>query len=990
MRKHILKLLCAGLIGLASTYALVTMVTEDLSESSTGVESASPSIQKRIGQISKFAMGKAKDLYEKNLSFAENLIGNIQPANMTGVDEQAPVDYQPPASPHDNAKGNGPDGGGGSRGSDDDEDDEENPPPPPPPGNENGGGDNGSGGDTGGSGGGGSGGGGSGGGGSGGGGSGGGSSGGGSGSGGSGSGNNGNGNGDGNNGNGDGNNGNGDGNNGNGDGNNGNGDGNNGNGDGNNGNGDGNGNGNGNGDGDNGNGDGNGDTGYTPDFEATYDSKEQKVKLIDKANGALIISPDDIGKGNDHNPDRDTKKVYDTAWSHDCMNPISPTDIIFESKPNGYDITVTLVNTGPAARCIGAFFAANIPFLNGDQDGAVAYRSFNYLFKQDQELPAKTSGNNKYFQTGTDFYPSTNVYSPAIVARGKIASADGGSREYSVGVAMQYPVLEYRHDFAIGLEAVLNHYRVSMSPNPKKGRYNPNFNLQPYDADNPTGHIRTYKFTVRVMADPTEAEKKEKNAWLRLLEPYREFFQKKYGAVRYLRNPTPVSGYGYAQTSYLDAKTNPHGFFPNLRPDENGFGPIVNQLQMMTKPLDQGGYGWNRSMMWSPSGLNLLLETNYRFEMLSHIENIQASDGSHRMRDTLNLLTDYTQNKSGFGFWWGRSTEVTLGGWNSSAYTLYDPHDLTLREASFKEVGLAHEYGARWIGLDQFAQRGALGMEIIEDWQVHYPEIHFVGESMQPDIMHVVAGAFMQSNKLKGEYAGSEQSFCANAPKKLQPLVLADFINPGHETWFYEDSQAINKNECDPEYQKWNGGWETNTKSIKNFMEYAAKQGYVPLISASVGQKVDNTTFINIAKTPSYTQTVPADLQKPYYAVITKQPDHASAACNNTVKLNLNAVSPRGNELLYQWYFYPRVDDPGSVVLPERISPETGLTSLIDPDDKSGNYAGMSTNEIIITVKKDTVGTYRALVKEKGVASGPTWSHHVRVKSTAADGDCAN
>lgn len=731
---------------------------------------------------------------------------------------------------------------------------------------------------------------------------------------------------------------------------------------------------------------------FTTGIVATYNSKTRKVRMIDSTNGAVLQDDTDIvDSGN--SPDNKVKKVYDLSWDFTKdEKALEPTDIQFRPKPDGYDLTVTLVNTTDKPQRMGTLWVDNMPFGK-----TVQFRDFNYLFKPAETLGTATMNDNGYWLVGGRTYPE-DTFSPALVLEGDLSDSQGLKAPYAIGVSLQYPIMEYGHDVRIALQRVKGKTRIGFHSNPKwcgtappcngklSASYNPSLDIPPYDAKHPTAHIRRYTFSVRVLRDKAGYEDTPVQEWLYTLEPYRQYFQTTYGAPRYARNPAPVIGNLMAIQSRVST-ASPHGFTTE-RPDVNGWELIAKDLWYKTAAAPQG-LDWPRTMLWAATGISPDKNANYHYKFTSRWDEITAPSGNHPMRDTKALLAEYGRTHAGLGLWWGRSMKV-MPDWNSSAYEPFNQYNPAHRQAAFRELEGAKFVAASTIGLDEFAH-GPEGARWITEMQTRYPGLKFVTESVRADFMNVMAANFME---IKQYPFGTDQSRCKSPALSYQPMALADFLMPGlHETWLLGQVGNINKYDCDPD--KSTGGWANNTQATLYWPIYAAKQGYTPILMSSPGLKprVDSKAVLAAAKAePSYKRIVPKDLQKPYYPVLTQQPANTVGACYAQVTLKANAFSPRSKALQYEWYFYPRKADPAADMPPTHMKDGQGLMRLLTSDGSnaadSKNYKGARARALTLVVNADTVGTYRVRIREQRTTSGWTWSEPVSITSTLASKTC--
>jgi hypothetical protein len=343
-------------------------------------------------------------------------------------------------------------------------------------------------------------------------------------------------------------------------------------------------------------------------------------------------------------------------------------------------------------------------------------------------------------------YPSTNFgyrgniypngwYSPAYVL------TDG---QYTVGISLLYPAVEYNHPVDI----------VLLSPEQRTGDGGKHYQVQfrlVHDYFHPTmapGETRTYRVAVRVQ--------RSTEPWIKTLVPYREYFQSLYGPVDYVRDPRPVYGQVISDST-LATDENPRGYkFPLLRPDINGWQPWVNTWQATVAAT-----GYQRMMVWTASGVyRHRTNLNFPFNMLTPLASIPAA------RDSMQEFRRLSGTNRELGFWWGNSVTV-MQGWDTDASVHgLDVRNSADRAAGFAELDAARAAGAKLIGLDAYGmQNPGDGYRWLQDMKAHAPEVRFVTENAASDLIHNLAPTFHENSGI------------------FTPHVVADFLNPGQETW---------------------------------------------------------------------------------------------------------------------------------------------------------------------------------------------------------------
>lgn len=265
------------------------------------------------------------------------------------------------------------------------------------------------------------------------------------------------------------------------------------------------------------------------------------------------------------------------------------------------------------------------------------------------------------------------------------------------------------------------------------------------------GTTEAYRVTFR-FAKPAD--------WQATLEPYREFFRERYGKVRYRADRRPVYGEVMALDKFVKPD-DPRGYPPDRRYDQLGWKPMVDYY------LEKAAAnGYRRVMIWAAAGL-YQKGPNYPVEfMTAWPDKLVQTRGELGRLKAAGLTV---------GHWWGRSGQVS-GGWNTGRMWRRDigmPGDV---KAGLAELDQARARGADEVGLDAFTEMPAWQRLVwLERIQKDYPTMRFITESSDCDIAHTMAATFV------------------TIEQQPQPPMLADWLNPGHETWIMLPFQQVNQ-----------------------------------------------------------------------------------------------------------------------------------------------------------------------------------------------------
>ncbi len=488
------------------------------------------------------------------------------------------------------------------------------------------------------------------------------------------------------------------------------------------------------------------------------------------------------------------------VWIPRGNDSLEPSSIEHIEAENGFDLVFTFTNNGSTARRLGEVLVGGIRFPENITTRAI----FN------DGKPQSLSHNNAPYFGGGKKYPG-GLYSPVAILQ---------NGEETIGVSLMYDVREYRHDVFIRVESpggIYTHggrnwqvrFVFDREDDDEGGRIKP-------------GETRVYRVSVR-------AEKENPDEWIRTLLPYREFFRETYGPVRYERDPRPVVGVITALSSRASV-SNPRGFVGTTdRLDLVGFGPFVEKLE------EQVDKGFERVMIWTPSGVNRInTQNNFPFNFTSGWNTVPALAQS---KDELKAFGDTDVD---LGLWWGNSSKLMPRAWDSAHVVPFDPQYPFHVNRGREEMNGAMSVSATTIGLD--AMSGAPAWDAY-DWvlqlQSEYPGVRFIFETMAPDFVHTITPTYLYGTRIP-----ETDPYAAN-----NPHLLADFLNPGHETWAQISSHDIKVNLGLPAHVP------TPPTVLYERVAQAANQGYVPVVFGPI----PSTEGIDARE--SWLYTIPEDLR---------------------------------------------------------------------------------------------------------------------------------
>ncbi len=391
-----------------------------------------------------------------------------------------------------------------------------------------------------------------------------------------------------------------------------------------------------------------------------------------------------------------------------------------------------------------------------------------------------------------NIYPG-DWYSPVMVA---------GDDRHILGFQILYPVVEYDQDVILWWMGV-NETTTRGGP----PHWSAQFRL---GGDLPAGASRTYTIAIRA----TTAEE----SFVRTLVPYRDYFRARYGPVHYIRDARPIMGDSAATTDDVNNANRQGWTNGNLRPDVHGWGRWVDLL------LNRRSLGYQRFMMWVPSGIFPAGHPlNFPYRFMTPINDYPVA------RDSMSQFLRFREAGAELGFWWGNSATL-MREWASPTGERFNPNNSEHARLANMELDMAVRSGATMIGLDAHYQRSPTNMHRwITAMKNRAPNVKFITESASCDILHNLTPTFHESSAIR------------------TPHILADFINPGHETWaaLSAPAEAIRE-----------GRNPTHAEMAREAQRVAAL-GFVPLM---YGPRALPST---LRAAESWRTTVPRDLQLP-------------------------------------------------------------------------------------------------------------------------------
>ena len=522
-----------------------------------------------------------------------------------------------------------------------------------------------------------------------------------------------------------------------------------------------------------------------PQFEASLDEGGFLV-LTEIATGRKIIDPN-------------LKPFW--AADRDVRGVAVPPKITFIPVENGADIVYEFYNTRGAPAPLGKLNIGGIRF------GRVVNE---YNFTLTGTPTARSHYGRNWFGSGW-LWPGT-IYSPVSVIQ---------EGEYTVGVSVQYDLREYNHAVQLQLQSPGGaftrggrNWSIQMDLNPRRS-FNEDAHLAP-------GERRVYRVSVRAMKGRTDE-------WVRVLAPYRDFFLDTYGGVQYERDPRPVKAYALAGDNRIN-NSNPRGWSSGSRRiDEHGWGPWVEEFERA-----RAAEGFQRFHLRMPSGLfDRNRGNNFPFLFTS------GWDEFPEARQSEGLLRSFADSGVELGLWWGRAAQV-MREWNTADFEILDPDNPEHVARGFREMDGAARVGATAIGLDAIVNMPQWdAYHWISAMQRRYPGVKFVTEAICCDVLHTIAPTYVIAVR-------NDPSIGVEA---TSPHILADFVNPGHETWAHIASGWIQVRYGINRQQP------LSPSILRRYVREANENGFVAVVLGTLPDADENLAQ------DSWNDTVPADLR---------------------------------------------------------------------------------------------------------------------------------
>jgi len=492
------------------------------------------------------------------------------------------------------------------------------------------------------------------------------------------------------------------------------------------------------------------------------------------------------------------------------LDPAVEVAIRLQSQPTGADIIFNFHNTADTPKGLGML------------DTGILTLGQNVIYQDLRETNEAVTANVKTYVGKAYPYPS-DLYCPAWVI---------SNSTYHVGVSLQYPIMEYKHDAFIGLSnpkgaQLLGEGGAGWAVNFVLSTIGPHsWQKVQYSAELKPDERRQYVMSIRIQPKAKE--------WVRTLLPYRNYFRANYGGVKYLRDPKPVMAFGLSGEVQL-SDDNPFGFAPQYRPDRQGFNKLAGELKTNYP-------GWGSVMIWLPGGVyRVHQENNFPFQFTSTWMNWPIASSS-AFDDTFGLASIKNTGKD-FGLWWGNSARMALT-WDPKHFVDFDPDNPKHVKLALTELDIAAKAGATSIGLDTFAHNYTpiwKGYPWLVAMRLRYPYMRFVTEPSACDIMHTIAPTFISAWNDETKPANEEGLY-----RIKHPNYIADFLLPGHEIWAGFRYNGLTK---------YFGKKPDAARVLADVIRFSS-YGYVALNMEGINT---TTTTVNASKT--WNTTVPADIR---------------------------------------------------------------------------------------------------------------------------------
>lgn len=404
-------------------------------------------------------------------------------------------------------------------------------------------------------------------------------------------------------------------------------------------------------------------------------------------------------------------------------------------------------------------------------------------------------------------YPGI-LYAPACIMR---------NDSVAVGVSVEYPVLEYKHDIRLRCTST------------SQGEWTPELGLENSTAHCGFSHLRTcpalkpgesrvYCVNIGIAAS---------NDWLATLSPYRTFFQATYGPASYVRDGRPVAGIALSQLESM-SPDNPSGWVPGIGMlERDGFSNAASMLESRFANCS------DRVMIWAPTGYSSNHAANYPFQFASRWNSGQSGTqaGYRDAPAKLRALLAGNPGPRRLGLWWGHSANPSYA-WGESPVRALDSSDHAMKEVWFRELAEAVGSGATEIGLDAFAHDRAPVWELaayLREAKARFPNLRFCIEPRTCDFLHVLAPTWIDGYR-------STPLFGLPVNVVSERFAIADYLIPGQETWV---GLQFNLSR-DPRLWGSGSSHEAQRQAVANI----GSLGYVPVTWVPMWLKSPTETFV--------------------------------------------------------------------------------------------------------------------------------------------------
>jgi hypothetical protein len=392
-------------------------------------------------------------------------------------------------------------------------------------------------------------------------------------------------------------------------------------------------------------------------------------------------------------------------------------------------------------------------------------------------------------------YPN-EIYAPVAVLR---------TADVAVGVSVLYPILEYRHDLSLSIEATgRTDWRVRICASRPKVRGDVWWENE---CRVPPGAAWSWRICVRFT---TRSER-----WEDTLRPYVDWYRRRYGLPDYKRDSRPVRGFAFASPAE-QTNLNPEGWASSIgRPDRDGLGKAASVVQDLAKR-------WPRVVVWAPTGLaSRHKELNYPHQFASRWS-APGPETPNALRTAPRLFRELAvPHEHSWGLWWGRSAQQTPG-FDVLPESRVDPNSPPSIAAQLRELRCATDTGATIIGLDAFAHSHNPIWNLIpllQQMRASAPTVTFCTEGRACDVLHRLAPTWLDAYRTKPFRSGGHERIKGRH-------LLADLLNPGHETW----AGMVFDRSSDPKLF----GPQPDQAELRGTVRRIMELGYVPVLFSDI------------------------------------------------------------------------------------------------------------------------------------------------------------